>query len=115
MVLGVAGAPLSAGSSAPAPLGGGWGTSGEIRRSTGEAPGVPLSLGPREPSGAQGPGSLPSGALSTLPSPLHPLEEPVTLQGPPSTWVDPVDVRGSREAHFWREKGGLVWGGSCGL
>lgn len=45
MVLGVV-SVLSAGSSAPAPLGGGWGTSGEIRRSTAEAPGVPLHLAP---------------------------------------------------------------------
>ena len=111
MALGVAWAPLGAGSSAPAPLRGG-GTSDEIRRSE-EAPGVPLSLGPREPSGTQAPGPLPSGAMSALPNPLYHLKEPFALQGPPSAWVDPVDVRGSMEAHLWREKCGLVWGGSC--
>ena len=90
LALGVAWAPLGAGLSAPAPLRGG-GTSDEIRRS-GEAPGVPLSLGPRGPSGTQVPGPLPSGAMSALPNPLYPLKEPFALQGPPSAWVDRVDV-----------------------
>ena len=78
--------------------------------------GVPISFGPREPSGAPEAGSLFYGAHFcppglSLPSSQAqcPIEHALFFKDP-STWVGPVDMKGRREAPVSREK---RWAG-CG-